>query len=202
MLKMAAPEHTPAGGGFSLEDRRRPAHGWRYPLPMATLPLLEVRTESIRIDAPVGFVWDVLTDVEKYGAWNPLTPEVRTDFKIGSPVHLLFTLGRSTRLTVTLRALEPSRLIAWGRAFGGRWLFEFVREQHLEPVGKRSCRYHNTERLAGVLAPLMFLFVRRTSHRLLTAVGAALKRYSEAEHGRIGRGSSAAELPSGRATPS
>ena len=45
----------------------------------------EVQTDRIQINAPIDFVWGVLTEVEKYGEWNPFTPQARTDFKIGSP---------------------------------------------------------------------------------------------------------------------
>ena len=53
----------------------------------------EVRTDRIRINAPADFVWGVLTGLEQYAEWNPFTPQVRTDFKIGSPVYLKVRMG-------------------------------------------------------------------------------------------------------------
>ena len=82
----------------------------------------EVRTERILIDAPVGLVWDVLTDVEQYGEWNPFTPQARTDFKIGSPADLLVRMGPAkVKITETVCAFEEPRLIAWSKSFGARW---------------------------------------------------------------------------------
>lgn len=43
------------------------------------------------------------------------------------------------------------------KAFGARWLLSAQREQHLQPAGGTGCSYHNTDRLSGVLAPLVFL---------------------------------------------
>ena len=53
----------------------------------------QVRIERIQIDAPVGFVWSVLTDVEKYDERSPFTPQATTDFRISSPAHLLVRMG-------------------------------------------------------------------------------------------------------------
>ena len=142
---------------------------------------LQVRTEPIRIDAPVGLVWEVLTDVERYGEWNPFTPQARTDFRVGSHAHLLVRMGPAeVRITETVSAFEAPRLIAWGKAFGARWLLAAMREQHLEPASETSCFYHNTDRLTGVLAPLVLLCFGGFMRAGFTDVGKGLKRRSEA----------------------
>lgn len=144
---------------------------------------IEVQTERIRIDAPVGFVWDILTDVERYGEWNPFTPQARTDFTIGSPAHLVVRMGPAKmRITETVCAFDPLRLIAWRKAFGARWLLLAVREQHLEPVSERSCHYHNTDRLTGVLASLVFVCFGSYMRRGFTRVGEGLRHYAEAKY--------------------
>ena len=151
----------------------------------------EVETRRIRIEAPVGFVWDVLTDVDKYGEWNPFTPQARTDFEIGSPAHLLVRMGRARmRITETVSAFEHTRLIAWRKTFGARWLLLAVREQHLAPVSESACLYHNTDRLTGMLAPLVFLCFGGYMRRGFTDVGDGLKRYSEAQYATEKRGGS------------
>ena len=53
-------------------------------------------------------------------------------------------------------------------------------EQHLEPVNETSCRYHNTDRLTGVLAPLVLLCFGGYMRRGFSDVGLGLKRYAEA----------------------
>lgn len=152
---------------------------------------LRVGTEPIRIDAPAALVWQVLTDVERYGEWNPFTPQARTDFRIGSPAHLLVRMGPAKlRITETVSAFEEPRLIAWGKTFGARWLLAAVREQHLEPVSETSCFYHNTDRLTGLLAPLVWLCCGGYMSGGFTDVGEGLKRQSEALYKRSGRPSS------------
>lgn len=141
------------------------------------------RTEPLQIDAPVDLVWDILTDLDAYGEWNPLTPEIRTDFTVGSPIDLqVVTGGKPMEVSATVRAFDPPRLISWGGSFGARWLSGFVREQHLEPLGENSCRYHNVERLSGLLAPMMLLFLGRLTRRNFTSVATELKQRAESKH--------------------
>ncbi|MDE0106455.1 MAG: SRPBCC domain-containing protein [Bryobacterales bacterium] len=157
----------------------------------------EVDTPRIRIEAPIGFVWEILTDVEKYGEWNRFTPQARTDFTIGSPAHLLVRMGKAKmQITETVCAFEYPRLIAWRKTFGARWLLHAVREQHLETVSETTCQYHNTDRLTGMLAPLVFLCFGGYMRRGFTDVGDGLRRYSEAKFTTTRPGADLGSLPS------
>ena len=141
----------------------------------------EVRTDPIRINAPIDVVWEVLTDVENYGQWNPFTPQAHTDFTIGSPAHLRVRMGPTTmKITETVCAYEKPRLLAWSKAFGARRMLFAIREQHLEPLSEASCCYHNTDRLTGVLAPLVLLCFGGYMRRGFRDVGEGLKIYAEA----------------------
>ncbi len=142
---------------------------------------LEIRTEPVEINAPIDVVWTVLTEVGKYGRWNPFTPQVRTDFSIGSPANLLVRMGPAKfRITESVCAFEKPRLIAWKKKFGAPWLLHAVREQHLEPVGKTSCSYHNTDRLTGLLAPMVFVCFGGYMRRGFDDVAEGLKACAEA----------------------
>ena len=139
-----------------------------------------VRTDRTQINAPIDFVWEVLTDVEKYGEWNPFTPQAGTDFKIGSPAHLLVRMGPTKfRITERVCAFEKPRLIAWSREFGASWLLFAVREQHLEPISDTSCSYHNVDLLSGVLSPMVSLLFGSYMRRGFSDVGVALKLRAE-----------------------
>ena len=88
-----------------------------------TMGRFEVRTDPIRINAPIETVWAILTEVDKYGRWNPFTPRARTDFAIGAPADLLVSMGPAKfRITETVCGFERPRLIAWQKKFGARWL--------------------------------------------------------------------------------
>ena len=152
-----------------------------------TLPGLEIRTDPVRIDAPADLVWTVLTEVESYGAWNPFTPQARTDFAIGPPAHLRVRMGPATfAITETVCAFDGPRLIAWQKTFGARWLLHAVREQHLDRADGSSCRYRNTDRLTGLLAPVVFVLFGGFMRQGFTDVARGLKPYAEARHAETG----------------
>ena len=140
----------------------------------------EIRTDPLRIDAPIDVVWTVLTEVDKYGEWNPFTPQARTDFTIGSPAHLLVRMGPAKfRISESVCAFEKPCLIAWEKKFGARWLLHAVREQHLESVNETRCSYYNTDRLTGVLAPIISVCFGAYMRRGFADVAEGLKAYAE-----------------------
>ena len=53
-------------------------------------------------------------------------------------------------------------------------------EQHLESLSESNCGYHNTDRLTGVLAPIVYLFFGVYMRRGFRDVGEGLKCYLEA----------------------
>ncbi len=141
----------------------------------------DVRTEPVEINAPIDVVWAVLTDVSRYGEWNPFTTEVRTDFKMGSPVDMQVTMGRRMlKITEYLCAFEEPRLIAWQKSFGPRWWLHALREQHLEPHSETSCSYYNSDRLTGVLAPVVAATSGSYMRRGFEGVATGLKAQAEA----------------------
>ena len=83
------------------------------------------------------------------------------------------------RITETVCGFEKPRLIAWQKKFGALWLLHAVREQHLRPVGESGCSYHNTDRLTGVLAPMVVVCFGGYMRRGFDAVAAGLKAYVE-----------------------
>ena len=141
----------------------------------------DVRTDPVQINAPIDVVWAVLTDVDRYGEWNPFTPEIRTDFKIGSSVDMQVTMGRRMLdITEYVCAFEEPRLIAWQKAFGPRWWLHALREQHLEPLSEASCSYYNSDRLTGLLAPVVAVSSGGYMRRGFESVATGLKTQAEA----------------------
>ena len=147
----------------------------------------EVRTDPIQINAPIDFVWGILTEVEKYGEWNPFTPQAQTDFKIGSPAHLRVRMGPTKmKITETVCAFEKPQLIAWTKTFGARWFLVAVRQQILEPVDDTRCTYHNTDQLTGLMAPVVLLLNGGYMRRGFNDVAKGLKCYAEAMYKQKG----------------
>ena len=149
----------------------------------------EIRTDPIQINAPIDVVWTVLTEVDRYGEWNRFTPQVQTDFSIGSPAHLTVRMGPTRfRMTEYVCAFERPRLIAWQTEFGAHWLLRAVREQHLNPVDETSCSYYNSDTLTGVVAPMVSVCWGGYMRRGFVDVAEGLKAQAEAIHAGTGTG--------------
>lgn len=140
-----------------------------------------IRTNPIDINASNEVVWTALTDIQKYGEWNPFTSKIQTDFAIGSPVNLLVRMGPiKFGITERLYAFEKPCLIAWEKKFGAQWLLFAKREQHLEHVDNTSCRYYNIDKLTGLLAPIVYCCFASYMRRGFNDVAKGLKMQAEA----------------------
>ena len=143
-----------------------------------------ISSDAVEIDAPIERAWEILTDVERYGEWNPFTPSVATDFRIGSRVDLYVTMGPwKLKQVERIEAVEPPNLIAWGTTMGHRLLISALREQRLEAVGEARCRYRTTDDFAGLLIPLVMLLFGGFVRRGFNAVARGLKARAEATAG-------------------
>ena len=144
-----------------------------------------VSSNAVEIDAPAERAWQVLTDFERYGEWNPFTTRVGTTLEIGAPVDMHVWLGPlPVRQAARISAIEPPRLLAWGVTMGPRWLLVAHREQRLEELGDSRCRYVTSDAFNGLLVPLLVLLVGGFIRRGFDAMGAALKARAESSAGR------------------
>lgn len=145
-----------------------------------------LRSDQVTIDAPIETAWRVLAAVEDYGAWNPFTPSVKTDLKMGSRVDMRVQMGPiRIKQTEVVCAVEPPRLLAWYTTMGARFLLHAVREQRLEALGDSQCRYVTTDAFTGLLTPLVILVAGRTVERGFNSVAQGLKQRAEALAGDV-----------------
>lgn len=144
---------------------------------------------SIEIDAPVGLVWKVLTDIDAYGSWNPMTPKVTGKLAEGETLQLTARVGTWIR-TQDQKVYEivPERKLVWSGAFGGE-LVRGVRTQWLEPLPDGRTRYSTQDLFAGPLAGVTRSLYGETLHAGFQAMAEALKDTCEARAGtaRLGQ---------------
>ena len=139
-----------------------------------------LRCDPVTIDAPIETAWRVLTAVENYHEWNPFTPSVKTDLKMGSRVDMRVQMGPiRLKQTEIVCAVEPPRLLAWYTTMGARFLLHAVREQRLEALSESQCRYVTTDAFTGLLTPLVILVAGRAVERGFNNVAQGLKKRAE-----------------------
>lgn len=135
----------------------------------------------IDIDAPAMRVWEVLVDLRGYPAWNPFTPRAESTLEVGAPVTLHAQLGkRLVRQVDVVLTVEPGRELAWGKHMGHRRMLDAVRRQILTARPGGGCTFTSTDRLDGLLAPLVDRLYGRAIDAANTAMVHALKARVEA----------------------
>jgi hypothetical protein len=138
-----------------------------------------VRSE-IEIDAPVGRVWSVLTDLERYAEWNPFTARAESTLRVGDPIDLYPRLvgRRAYRWTERVTRNAPYEL-CWEVTLGARVLLYAERCQTLTARGGDRTHYATEDRFEGLLTPLVLGLFGRAMQRGFDDCAAGLKKRAE-----------------------
>lgn len=147
----------------------------------------ELHTE-IDIDAPCDVVWDILSDLDEYPAWNPFIVSAEGGVVVGERLtnRLQPPGGKAITFKPTVTEVEAGHTFEWlGRlglphVFDGRHRFEL----HDAPGG--GTRLVHSEKLTGALVPFLRKSLDTQTHAGFVAMNEALKARAEA---RVGNGS-------------
>lgn len=111
---------------------------------------------NLEIDAPPDVVWEAITDLDRYGEWNPFVHECRSTLKPGDPIHMLVQIGNGTR-----RQEEIISDYREGEGFAYRMkpvplgTLSSWRTQQIEAAAGGRSRYHSRFQLEGWLMPVV-----------------------------------------------
>jgi len=135
---------------------------------------LEVRT-SLDIEARPEAVWSILTDFGAYDDWNPMLRRVRGAPHPGSTVAFEVQLGdgKSMKLKADISKLEEPWALSWRG--GSSFLITGEHYFRIERLDDTRVRFHNGERFAGPLLPLLARKLRRSAP-LYESMNLALQR--------------------------
>jgi hypothetical protein len=136
------------------------------------------------IDAPPEVVWSILTDLPRFGEWNPFIREARGTLEPGGDVRVRVqtSAGPSLRLPFRAKILERAarRELHWVGSFlspamarGEHW-FLIAPEK-----SGRSARFVQREVFTGVLPWLFRGLLARETRRGFLAMNSALKARAE-----------------------
>jgi len=146
-------------------------------------PATLVRSVVVDIEAPPAIVWEVLTDLAAYPAWNPFCVAARSTLEIGAPVEMTlkdFTGGSGTfPNTEYVCAIVPERLLSWELLATEDDPKAARRDQVIEPVGPDRCRYYSTDAFLGVEAEQIMAESGAWVKRAFDETARALKGRSE-----------------------
>ena len=147
-----------------------------------------VRSERVEIDAPAALIWEILTDLPRYGEWNPFCIAAESTLEMGAPVHM--TLKSYTEPDATFPnceyvcAFEPEKLLSWQLPYDDAWPYPARRDQIIEALGPDRCAYHSTDAFLGDTGIHVMRFCGPWVKRAFDDTAQALKARPEAIHAR------------------
>ena len=109
---------------------------------------MQIIQSTILIHAPKLLVWNILMDIDHYNKWNPFTPKVETNFKMGSKIilHVNMTPGKKLlQQTEQILWVKEEESVAWG--IEAMFPVRTERAQILTEKSPTETEYHTYENL-------------------------------------------------------
>jgi hypothetical protein len=141
----------------------------------------ELRTE-ILIDADPDRVWEVLTDKEALGEWNPFIREMDGELREGERLRVLLkqTNRKAMAIRPRVKEVEPGRKLRWLGHLAVPGLFDGEHVFELHPAGPSGTRFVQRERFGGILVPMLWRMLDTDTRQGFEAMNLALKERAEA----------------------
>jgi hypothetical protein len=123
----------------------------------------EVYSE-IQINASASVVWDILTDFEKFGEWNPFIKEISGTLKEGSELRIFIEPPNSKGMEFkpTLKKVETEKKIQW---LGKIWIPKLFDGEHswtINQIDDNTVLFIQKERFTGIFIPFFTKLLKNT----------------------------------------
>jgi uncharacterized protein YndB with AHSA1/START domain len=136
--------------------------------------------QTVDIDAPPAIAWRALTDLDRYGEWNPFVVRCRSTLRPGDPIRMRVKVlpWFAQPQWETVRDHAPQRLLSYGIALPTGMLHS-DRAHRFDALADGRTRYRSTFHLRGWLAPLVTLLLGNNLRRGFGEMTVALKLRAE-----------------------
>ena len=134
--------------------RPPPMFGMKGSAPKPSWGAVPLRVEHrIGVQVPPEVLWELLSKVDGWSAWNPLYPEARGQIRIGAQLELTEALPGRTPRQARPVVLEwmPLEQIHWSDSRSDGWV-RSVRFIEVDIVSPTGCIISNGEIFTGFLA--------------------------------------------------
>ncbi|MEV6773450.1 SRPBCC domain-containing protein [Nocardia sp. NPDC051030] len=136
---------------------------------------------TVEIEAPAELVWQVLTDVDNYGEWNPFVPECKTTLEPGTPIDMQVRLvGPKPRAQREyIKTHTPGSEFSYGMKPAPLGLLSSIRQHTLTPLGDGRTRYESHFQLNGPLSVVVGGLMSKALHKGFNGMTDGLKQRAE-----------------------
>lgn len=136
--------------------------------------------QTVEIQAPPELVWQVLTDLPRYGEWNPFCLVCESTLQPGDPIRMQVNLtGKPQAVEEVMAVFIPGRRFAYRMKPMPAGALSSLRSHDLEPSGPAQTRYHSHFELRGWLRPLVLALYGRTLEAGFAAMTDAVRTRAE-----------------------
>jgi hypothetical protein len=138
--------------------------------------MLELRVAS-EIDAPAETIWKALTDLSRFGEWNPFIRAASGTPAVGATIHVRVSSSLAVPLRFEAKVLvcDENRELRWRGHLLAPWLASGEHSFTLEPAGDGRIRFVQHEVMTGLLMPFVSRLVEYEARRGFDAMNRALK---------------------------
>ncbi|WP_433590205.1 SRPBCC family protein [Nocardia sp. CA-145437] len=137
--------------------------------------------KSVEIDAPAELVWQVLTDVDAYGEWNPFVLECKTTLEPGSPIDMRVQLvGPPKQQREFVRSCTPGREFSYNMKPAPLGVLSSERSHLITDLGDGRTRYDSHFQLNGPLSVVVGGLLGGALRKGFTGMTEAVKTRAEA----------------------
>lgn len=136
---------------------------------------------SIDIDAPPQKVWDILTDFNAYGRWNPFIPEISGEPTEGKTLVVTISPPGKNEMTFKprVRTAYPPREFAWLGHLFMPGLFDGEHRFLIEETKDGKTRFTQREEFRGMLVGMAWKGLEPSTRKGFEEMNAALKMRAE-----------------------
>lgn len=134
---------------------------------------------EVGIGAPAHIVWDIISDVDGWSAWNPMM-KGSGKLGLGERLHIVVTGpgGKAMSLDPIIETLEVGREFRW-RVRKLLGLFDAEHGFRVVPEDVGRCRFEQFEVFGGLLGSAMYTRQAKALDTGFQAMNRMLKRTAE-----------------------
>jgi len=141
----------------------------------------EIKSEVL-IKASASKVWNVLTDFERYPAWNPFIKSISGNLREGAQLEVFMQSSGQKGMAFKPRLLvvAPNRKLQWigklliSGLFDGKHTFEIIEQKD------GMIRFVQSERFSGMLVPLFKTMIDVGTREAFVEFNHKIKQLAEA----------------------
>lgn len=142
--------------------------------------MAEMRSE-IEIAATPARVWEILTDFDRYGEWNPFIPSIAGELREGAELEVVLRPSGMRAMTIrpTMQRVVSEREFRWLGSMGMKGLFDGEHAFIIEPLATGGVRFIQSETFKGLFVSGVLAMVGPGTQRGFDAMSSALKTRAE-----------------------